>query len=107
MHTYTICTLSKLCAGSEYVRVAGARSSTLYYLGKQSIKKSSIQAQRTDGGRRSQSTVTVYQRKHLQSTVLVYQRKHLYIEKFSLLLTTLTCSAIQMVKNRTQKRPIR
>ena len=95
MHTYTICTLSKLCAGSGYVRVAGARSSTLYYLGKQSIKKSSIQTQRTDGGRRS------------QSTVLVYQRKHLYIEKFSLLLTTLTCSAIQMVKNRTQKRPIR
>jgi len=95
MHTYTICTLSKLCAGSEYVRVAGARSSTLYYLGKQSIKKSSIQTQRTDGGRRS------------QSTVLVYQRKHLYIEKFSLLLTTLTCSAIQMVKKRTQKRPIR
>ena len=95
MHTYTICTLSKLCAGSGYVRVAGARSSTLYYLGKQSIKKSSIQAQRTDGGRRS------------QSTVLVYQRKHLYIEKFSLLLTTLTCSAIQMVKKRTQKRPIR
>ena len=94
MHTYTICTLSKLCAGSGYVRVAGARSSTLYYLGKQSIKKSSKQAQRTDGGRRS------------QSTVLVYQRKHLYIEKFSLLLTTLTCSAIQMVKNRTKKRPI-
>ena len=94
MHTYTICTLSKLCAGSGYVRVAGARSSTLYHLGKQSIKKSSIQAQRTDGGRRS------------QSTVLVYQRKHLYIEKFSLLLTTLTCSAIQMVKNRTKKRPI-